>query len=184
MIFSTNKYERFCSALRNHLHKKAIKYGVLPNDIKNMRKIMIFEAIYCQKEAVPTDITEISSKLLTAVYINSLENSKHFSFKIAANGSFMIERKLYTCLLLSLCKNSRYIKISKIKERIIIKAENIKKESLCIAKAMKGLILFERKTKSSLIILSPTATDKEPLPCNLDLQELYNPFSAVNVFLN
>ena len=182
MIILPNKYERLASALRIFVHKNSLKKGVSAKQIKNMRKIVIFEALKCHNELLPIDITEHASKLLSLIYIRKLQNSKTFSFSIKTKGTFMINPRLFSCLILSLCENCEKIRISQLNEKIIITAKNPNKESLCLAKAIKGLVLFERKTKNLSLVLSPDTTDKEPIPCGLDPQSLINPFSAVNVF--
>ena len=182
MIILPNKYERLSSALRIFIHKNSIKNGISQKQIKNMRKIVIFEALYCHKESLPVDITEHASKLLSLIYIRKLQNLKTFSFSIDVKGTFMINPRLFSCLILSLCENCEKISISQQNKKIIITAKNPNKESLCLAKAIKGLVLFEIKTKNLVIVFSPNTTDKKPIPCNLNLQSLINPFSAVNVF--
>ncbi len=184
MIFLTNKYTRFCSAMRNHLHKSVVKKGVSSKYTESMRKVFVFEAVNCKEEAVPTDISEFLSKTLCAAYINKLKRGEEFSFKIKGEGCFLLETKPCMCLLLSLCRNSRFVKISVIHGKIVIKAERVSKESILIARSVNGQIFVERKTLSSLIVLSPTATDKFPIACKSCLGELDNPLSMVNVFIN
>lgn len=183
MIFLPNKYERLCSALRIYVHKSTLKKGILPRHIKNMRKIIIFEALGCHKNSVPTDITELCSHLLSLIYLKKLKKGENFAFSIKADGRYMLNPHLFSCLILSLSENSDNIRILKRDEKIVIMAKTPKKESLYIAKAIKGLILLERKTNEVLIVLAPTATDKEPLPCGFNIEALSDPFSAVNVFI-
>ena len=184
MIFLTNKYTRFCCAMRNYLHKSVVKNGVSPKYIESMRKLLVFEAVNCKEEAVPTDIGEFLSKTLCAAYINKLKRGEEFSFQIKADGCFLLETKPYMCLLLSLCRNSRFVKIFIIQGKIVIKSEKASKESILIARSENGQIFVERKTLSSLIVLSPTATDKSPISFKSCLGELDNPLSMVNVFIN
>lgn len=183
MIILPNKYERLASALRIFVHKNSLKNGVSEKQIKNMKKIIIFEALKCHKELLPVDVTEHASKLLSLIYIKKLQSSKAFSFTIKTKGTFMLNPRLFSCLILSLSENCDKITVSQKNERIIITAKNPNKESLCLAKAYKGLIFFERKTKNLILVLSPDTTDKASIPCNLELVALFDPFSAVNVFV-
>lgn len=183
MIFLPNKSERFAAALRNNLHKNALKNGISPRHIKNMRKIIIFEALKCQKDLFPLDITEHASKLLSLIYIRKLHNFEYFVFSIKAKGRYMLNPKLFSCFILSLAKTSEKIEIFEKDKKIIITSKNPTKESLYIAKSIKSMIFHEKKTGEALFVLSPDTTDKEPIPCSFELQNILDPFSAVNVFI-
>ena len=182
MIYLPNFFERYTASLRNVIHLSVAKNGLMPKHLENMRKIFIIEALLCPDFEEPTDIAEFTSKLLSAVYINKLAKGNSFEFDIRLNGRYMLNRKLYTALILNICRNSHKLSIYKKYEQIIIRAENCEKNSYNkIIKVMNSYSLFESKSKTALIVLNYTATNKKSKPPIIESS--YNPFSPVNLFI-
>ena len=182
MIYLPNKFERYLASLRNYLQNRSLKYGITPHILENMRKIYTAEALLCGDFIEPVDIGKLSSQILSAVYIKSIEKNLPFEFKIDCKGNVLINKKLYTALLLNLCKKAEKITLISLNGQILIKARNAnKKTAFSLSKALGGIIFFERKLKSFIIILSPTATDKKAE--NNIYFDLNNPFCEVNYFI-
>ena len=181
-----NNFERYTAALRNLIQLFVIKNGIKPKYLDSLRKIYQAEALFSRDAEIPTDICNFLSHLLTAVYIKKSESGIPFYFNIRINGNFLLSPKIYTALILSICRNAESIEIYRQNGSIIIRAasENIK-HSLKLIKKLKGCVYFERITNTALIVLPITATDKKTELCKPNVLEeyLFNPFSAVNIYL-
>lgn len=182
MIYLPNKFERYTASLRNYLQKQSLKYGVTPKILENMRKIYIAEAILYNYIKEPTDLLSLSSEILTAVYIKKCDKNLPFEFKIKIKGNFLISKKLYTSLILTLCQNAKKILIFSKNGKILIKAFGTeKKDFLPLAKVICASTFFELKSSTVLIVLDSIYTDKkedDSIP-----NYTTDPFSVVNFFV-
>lgn len=182
MIYLPNKLERYTSTLRNYLQNRALKEGITPKILENMRKIYIAEALLFDSYEQPINISLLSSQILSAVYIKKTEKNIPFEFKVKLNGNFITNKKLYTALLLNICKDSQKVSLFLLNGKIAIKATNANKKIIIpLTKKLKGIAFFEKKSKDFIIILKLTATGKKAEKnIYLDLQD---PFSPINFFI-
>lgn len=184
MIFLPNKFERYTAALRNLVHISAIKKGKNQNMLKNMQKIFVAEAIFSKDYVSPINLGKLASQLLTAVYIKKAEKNLSFEFSNRLYGNYMLNPKLFTALLLTLCKDCEKIFLSTQNGKLVIKTVGFKvKNSLSTVKAMKGCMLYERFSKTAIFTFSFTATNKRETVCTHEYSRLSDPFSAVNIFI-
>ena len=184
MIFSPNKYEIYCCILRNTMQHLIIKNGYRKNYLKNLEKINRFEALISQ-DIEPLDIKNFSLEILKAIYIKKTENSQNFSFKLNDTGVYLINKKRFTSLLLTLCLYSKRIEINLYKEKILISSFDTEFIELTkLLNLLNAKYFFERKKKNLFVLISATKTDKLPAKCEKDWEYLLNPLSVVNIYLN
>ncbi len=182
MIFLPNKFELYTCILRNTMQTLIIKNGLKPIYLKNLMKIHRAEALF-RETAEPIDIKSFCDEILKAVFIKKTENKKGFGFRVSAMGIFIINKKLFTSLLLSLCKDTNKIKIDLLNGKILITA-SVTKFDLKIINAIGATYFFERKTKQLYILITAQKTKKAPTGTEKDWEYILNPLSVVNVYLN
>lgn len=184
LIFLPNKFERTVLVFRNTIHNLIYKNGIKPRYIYMLSKIYKAEALN-SNELVPTNLTEFTNKILTAVYVKKKEKGKVFTFFTEDIGKCIINKKLYLSLILLLCKQSDKITIKKTGEKILIrskinKAFHIEKE----VKKLNGLYLGELKTNLVCIALTPHKTNKRQVKYEKDWLQITNPLSMINCYLS
>ena len=184
MIFLPNKFELYCCVLRNTVQHLIIKNGYRDKYIKNLMKIHKAEALFSYEEE-PANIKDFSSEILKAVFLKLKEKNKSFHFRIQKTGIFLINKKLFSSLLLCLCRNAEKIEIGTLCGKIFIKAEKTDLIELKkLLKAINAEYFFERKNRKLLIIINATKTDKKPCGNEKDWEYILNPLSVVNIYLN
>lgn len=182
MIFLPNKFELYTCILRNTMQTLIIKNGYKSKYLKNLMKIHRAEALFCDNTE-PINIKTFTDEILKAVFIKKTENEQGFGFRTSAIGTFLINKKLYTSLLLSLCRKTDRIKVDLLNEKILITA-SVENFDLKIIKAIGGNHFFERKSKQLYILITAPKTNKTPIDCEKDWEYILNPLSVVNIYLN
>ena len=184
MIFLPNKFEIYCYFLRNTIQHLIIKNGLKPSYIKNLTKIHKAESLFCD-EILPLDIKDFSTEIFKAIFLKLIENNKQFHFKIKDIGTFLINKKSLTSLLLILSKNSSGIEISVYNEKILIKAKNFSGEiNIKLIKKLNGIYFYELKNHTLSILINAPKTSKTSLETEKDWEYILNPLSVVNIYLN
>lgn len=133
----------------------------------------------------PCNIGEYSFEVLKAVFLKRLEQNGDFRFKISQTGTFIINKKLFLSLILTLCKTTKKIEIGLAEERVFIKARQV--QITDIQKYLKGInakCFYEIKSGNALIILTLTKTQKMPTQNEKDWEYILNPLSVVNIYLS
>ena len=182
MIFSPNKFELYTCILRNTMQALIIKNGYKPKYLKNLMKIHKAEALFSDATE-PIDIKSFADEILKSVFIKKTENQKGFGFRVSATGTFLINKKLFTSLLLCLCRDTDRIKLDLLNEKILITA-SVESFDLKIINSIGAIHFFERKTKQLYILITAQKTNKTPTRTEKDWEYILNPLSAVNVYLN
>ncbi len=182
MIYLPNKFEMYACILRNTMQTLIIKNGYKPKYLINLMKIHRAEALFCDT-AEPIDIKSYTDEILKAVFIKKTENEQGFGFRISATGTFLINKKVYTSLLLSLCRETDRIKVDLLNGKILITAL-VEKFDSKILKTIGATHFFERKTKQLYILITALKTNKTPSETEKDWEYILNPLSAVNIYLN
>lgn len=159
-----------------------IKNGYKPKYINNLMKIHKAEALF-STDIEPLDVKNFSTEILKAVFIKKSENGEKFRFKTENTGVFLINKKLFTSLLLSLCQNADNINIGLFNEKILITATG-KSFNNTLFKAIGATCFFERKNKTLSVLISAPKTDKKPKDNEKDWEYILNPLSVVNIYLN
>jgi len=184
LIFLPNKFDIYCSALRNTMQNLILKNGYKKRYLCNLMKIHKAEALFSSYPE-PCNIEQLSSEVLKAVFLKHLQQNISFRFKINKTGTFIIDKKLFLSLLLTLCKFAEKIEIGITNERLFIKSNPSKKPS--IKKQLKKLnarCFYETKSRTALIILAPPKTQKPPIKTEKDWEYILNPLSVVNIYLS
>lgn len=158
-----------------------IKNGYKPNYIKNLMKIHRAEALFTEA-AEPINIKEFSDEILKAVFIKKTENEQGFGFRVSAKGTFLINKKRITSLILSLCQKTRRIKIDLLNEKILITA-SVENYDLKLINKIGATHFYERKTKKLYILMTAPKTEKLPKDTEKDWEYILNPLSVVNIYL-
>ena len=158
-----------------------IKNGYKAKYLKNLMKIHRAEALL-SNATEPINIKEFTDEILKAVFIKKTENEQSFGFRVSATGNFLINKKLYTSLLLSLCHETDRIKVDLLNEKILITA-SVGSFDLNLIKAIGATHFYERKTKQLYILITAPKTNKTPTETEKDWEYILNPLSIVNIYL-
>lgn len=149
-----------------------------------LTKIHKAEALFSQ-DFEPVDIEVFSSEILNAVRYKHYKNSKKFEVKTEKVGSVILNKKLFTSLLLNLCKSSEKIEISSFAGNILMKAYRTNlQEHKKLIEALGGTYFFMHHTNTVAILISAKKTDKTPKSEIKDWEYLLNPLSVVNIYLS
>ena len=147
-------------------------------------KIHKAEAIFSQNSE-PTNVGIFSLEILNAVKLKQYENNKKFNFKTDEIGTVILNKKLFTALLLNLAKSSEKIEILSLKNSILIKAyKATPKEHKRLIKALGGAYFFIHHTNTLAVLINCQKTDKAPKKEIKDWEYLLNPLSVVNIYLS
>ena len=181
MIFLPNKFELYTCILRNTMQTLIIKNGYKPKYLKNLMKIHRAEALF-SNSTEPINIKKFTDEILKAVFIKKTESEKGFGFRVSAIGTFLINKKLYTSLLLLLCQDTDRIKIDLLNDKILITV-SVESFDLNLINAIGATHFYERKTKQLYILITAPKTNKTPTDIEKDWEYILNPLSVVNIYL-
>lgn len=180
MIFLPNKLERYTAALRIAVGKMIEKNGYSAKNYRMLKIIHRTEAMLLS-EILPCDIQNLSSSLLWNVY---LKKERNFSYSVLVNHNFLINKKLFISLILSLCANSKIIYIGEFKNKILICVKCKKtSEIIPLIKRLEALCFYEIKSGSLNILISAKATEKTDLFKKRDQEIFTGPMSCVNFYI-
>ncbi len=177
MIFSPNSAMRYLAALRIYVSLSILKNGLNAKHLENLRKIFTAEAFLNKKSLQSVDIKKLSYN-----FFESISAIKQ-DFKFCCNlyGNFLINKKLFTILLLQLSKETKEISLENNNTFLIIKL-NGKIKNLSTLKALKGYSLFEIKNKKTIIIIPTTKTKQKSVEIESEWELLFDKFSVLNIF--
>ena len=183
MIFLPNKFELYTCILRNTMEVLILKNGIKPKYLNNLMKIHTAESLFTDYEE-PTHIGNFTLEILKAVKIKKLEKHQEFEFKVSKTDVFLINKKLFTTLLLILSKNSSKLAVKQYRGKVLIITNHKEKsEILKLLKKLNGKYFFEVKTKLFYILLNLPKTSKKPKEEEKDWEYILNPLSVVNIYL-
>ena len=181
MIFLPNKNERYLAVLRNYVQLNYLKNKNIKKCRNFIRLIDIAEALI-ENDLQPIFIEDFASDLLSCIYI---EKNANFNFSIGSLGTFLIPKKAFTCLLLSICKNSDNISILSLDNKILIKSKTkFEKEYIPLIKKLFGIYFYEIKGGNLNIILNFAKTAKKSEYKKTDREKLLGPLSLTDCYLN
>ncbi len=178
MIVLPSSFERYLAALRNFVSLSVFKYGLTPRHLKNLKKIYKAEAFYHKSEVYSLDINEFCKNLLRAVSAFR----EDLKFSITADGNLLVNQKLLTHLILTICCFSDYLKITEKDGFLLILFYGKSEKILRFINAMSGTIFYEQKTEASLIVIPASKTSQSSVPILSEWDFLFDSFSAVNVY--
>ena len=185
MIFLTNKSEIYAAILRNTVTKLILKNGQHTKYLKMLKKIHSFESLLC-KDLTPVNIKKSATEILSCVHIKKVENNRLFSFSVDVRGNFIINKKAFLSLVLSLSENADFLNIKNFKNGIFIKCNNpcVTKHLKLITKKLNAVYFFERKNSIMNVLLFPTATNKKSRITAKDRDSFRGPLSVINYYLD
>lgn len=132
----------------------------------------------------PVNISELSSRLLSAVYVKKLEKDEKFKFKVKSVGGYLINPKLFTAVLLTVCKYAQVVSVDLFNGQPSIYCKS--KNTADTAKALKifGVqYITEIRSGKCAVLFSCVATSKHTEAPFADLRKLTSPFSPTDMFL-
>ncbi len=184
MIFLTNKFELYTAILRNTITKLILKNGICENHLKMLKKIHIAEALNSE-DLTPLNIKKFAFEVLSLVYIKKTENDCLFRFLCSANGNFIINKKAFLALILSLSKSTTFLNIKGFKNGIVIKCDRFEVTNTLklLIKKLNAIYFFERKEGILSVLFFPTATSKKSCMTAKDRDILHGPLSLINCYL-
>lgn len=177
MIVLPNSFERYINNLRIYASLSVLKRGLLPRHLVNLKKIYLAEAFLYNNIKESVNIELLSFNLLCCV-----RSVKEFGFKTKVYKNVLINKKLYTALILLLAANSHYLTV-KFKDGIIIKGKGEIKNSLKVIKYLDGFSLLDLKTMEYLIYIPAEETDLSPTPTVTQWELIFDKFSEFHLFL-
>lgn len=185
MIYLPRPRERYLAALRLHIQKSVLRGE---KNLAQLKKIMLCEALLSKNDRSPLDITKYSDSLLGAAVIILLQRGRRLSVRLSGSGVFLINRRLFTSLLLTAadnCGKSGDIFISAEENGIIIKLKGITQSGIykTLVSALGGVLLKTVGGESALIALPAERTARKSESFQNEWGLLLDGFSPVNVFL-
>ena len=179
MIYFPNKFEIYAASLRLLYQKFILNHGVTEKITEKFKKIYEFECLISKDEASPINLEKYSSQLFTAVILK-----KKFDYKINIKGNRMLDIKAYTSLLLNICLNTEYLKITEICGNVVICGKiSLNEKTVILTKKLKGIFFREIKTNTVYIKLGFPTTNKKSADFENAYYMLQNPLSPVNLYL-
>lgn len=179
MIVLPKSFERYLSALRNFTSRCVLKHGLMSNHLKNLEKINIAEALYHKNTLESVDINKLCQNLLGAV--RTLK--KQFAFSVAVKGNYLVNKKLFVFLLLSIAKNDNLkIELEDAFLKIGFSGDGVPASPFI--SALGGLILKEIKTEQNLVLIPITPTLRESVYVETEWEYLFDKFSEVNIIFH
>ncbi len=176
MIILQNSFERYLGALRNFVSKSIAKHGVQKRHFKNLKKIHFCEMLLNKKTVKCVDINKLTGNLLNAATCLN----KDIKFKINLKGNLVINKELYSFLLLEIFKKSS-LSVFFYNNYVCIKFWGDSKNLSTIITALNASILHETKTDQSIIAIPTKNTNQSSVYIESDWEFLFDSFSIVNL---
>lgn len=188
MIYLPKPHERYLAAMRLYIQKSVLRGGNTEKRLLQLKKIMLCEAILSKGDKEPLNIQKYSDSLLGAAVIILLQRGKRLSVRLSGSGAFLINRRLFTSLLLTAadnCGKSGDIFILAEEKRIVIKFKGISISGIykTLADALGGTLLKTVRGDRAIIALPAEKTSEKPRGFQNEWSQLLDRFSPVNVFL-
>jgi len=182
LIFLPNKFERYTAALRNTMQKRILKQGITTKNLMLLQKIHRAEAFITDVKN-PCNLKSYCSTVLSFVYIRKTELNQKFEFSISVLGNYIINKKLFLSLILTLASKSESLAIKTYKNYICIKSSHQKiSETLSLIKKLDGIYFLELKTNQLNILIPAVKTEKEEI--KKDQESFLGPLSVINFYIN
>ena len=188
MIYLSKLRERYLAALRLHIQRGILRGRNTEKLLLQLKKIMLCEAMSSEGENSPLDILKYADSLLGAAIIILLQRGKRLSVGLSGGGTFLINRKALTALLLlsaDNCTEDGSILISADKNTVTIHLAGIvlyNTQKLLIRRL--GGTFYKVVCEDKAIITVPAEeTDEKPTAFQNEWELLSDKFSAVSIFL-
>lgn len=183
LIFLPNKFERYTAALRSVIQNLIIKNGIKQNYLKNLKTIYDFEAILSNTLST-INIEKEYYEFFAAIYLKKIKKDKKFTFFINANGNYLINRKLFTALLLNLSLNCNEITLQNKENLIIVSGDfQINSKIKIMVKKLNGAYLREIKSNKTLLVFPFNKSQNKAENFEYAYSLLQNSLSIINCYL-
>ncbi len=182
MTVLPNSFGRYTAALRILTSLLILKQGLNKKYLKNLSKIYTAESYFHKNFYEPVNIEKLALSLLCAVAIIKFKQNKNFSFEVTTDKNFLINKNIFTVLILNLCKDCEQIYIHTSENQIIIGFKGNHKKSLSALRKTKGFYFYSLKTKSGKIIIPAEETLEKSVNFPSEWENIFDRFSPVNLF--
>ncbi len=178
MTVLPNSFERYTASLRILTSLLILKHGLNKKFLRNLSKIYTAEAFYNNKNLQPLSIQKFALELF---YAASVIKPQNLIFSINCQGNFLINKNVFTVLLLSLLKECDEINIT-FEKNIVINFKGNHKKALSALKNLQGYYFYSVFANSGKFIIPALRTNKQSVPFANEWENIVNQFSTVNLF--
>lgn len=189
MPFLPKSRERYFAALRNYIHLSVNRSGISLRHCELYRKIILAEIFCLERKTEPADIIRITDSVLGAAVILLLRKGIWLSTELGGNGTYMLDIKNYTALLLEICRGCKTdgCKITvtiKESEVFVVSEGGECTKTLDLLAQRIGAVLFKlTDEKKAALKIALTETDSPPVSFREDWQLVTDRLSEARVFL-
>lgn len=176
MIILPNSFERYLAALRHFVSLSIEKHGARKRHFENFKKIYLCEAILNRKALKSVDINKLTSNILYAA-ANLDYGAK---FKVDINGNFLINKELYSFLLLEILKKNP-LTVFLENNFLCLKFSGKIINLSTVITALNGYVLHEIKTAQNIIAIPVKKTNQPSVYIDSEWEYLFDSFSIVNL---
>ncbi len=177
MTVLPNSFERYTAALRNLTSILILRNSLNKKHLKNLSKIYSAEAFFYHHKQ-PLNIEKFAWGLLGAA---SLIKPEKLVFSVNCRGNFLINKNIFTVLLLNLSKECSLIEIE-VKKDILISFTGNCRKALSALKKLKGFYFYSINTNCGKFIIPVLKTNQESIPFENVWENIAYQFSPVNLF--
>lgn len=189
MPFLPKSRERYFAALRNYIHLSVNRSGISLKHCELYRKIILAEIFCLERKKEPSDIIRITDSVLGAAVILLLRKGIWLSTELGGKGTYMLDIKNYTALLLEICRGCKTdgckitLKVTESTAYIVSEGGECTKTLEQLAKRM-GAVLFKLTAeKKTALKIALNESDLPAVPFIEDWQLVTDRLSQARVFL-
>ncbi len=176
MIILPNSLERYLASLRYWVSLSIQKHGAHKRHFANLKKIYLCEAILNKEALKSVNINKLTNNIL-----NAAQNLNHGAkFKVDVKGNFLINKELYSFVLLKIFKNSSPTVFLK-NNFLCIKFTGETEKLSTVISALNGYTLHETKIGQNIIAIPITKTHQASVYIESEWEYLFDSFSVVNL---
>ena len=184
MIYLPSMRERYTAALRRYVQKCALAGGITVRTRRNLKRIYAAEAYFTDRTPTPEDAVLLADIILGSAIMVLSAKGKSLSAEFSGGGVYLINKKAYILLLLSLAEKSEKIRLSASGGGISIEAYGTALPRCGRAvKALGGVCLRVSSGERAVFFIPAQRTDAEPCRTENEWFYLTDSFSPVNIFL-
>lgn len=179
MIFLPNRFERYLSALRIFVSFSILKHGLNKKHLKNLLKIYTAEALLYRKTVQPANTFKLINNLLNAA--KTFKPELNFTLCKIPDTRFLINKKIFSVLLLFIAKSVDFINISFVRDYLKITYSQNYKPPLYLINSLKAQFFSEIFTNNTAICIPIKETVENSVYIESDTEYIFDRFSLVNV---
>ncbi len=166
------------NALRLLYQKFILKNGIKPAYLISLKKINRIECFYNKTSPCPLDVEHFCYELFTAIFLK-----KKFDYFINITGNYLIDKKIFTILILEICETANYLEIKDFNGGFIISGNfKTNKNINFLTKKLKGAAFKDISKNINYIKFNFSKTQKKSGDFETAYALLQNPLSLVNLY--